>query len=294
MSKDLKNKMLADLEKSGFASEMRAIKIFQNSGWHCDGGRNFMDKDQNISRDSDIAAHYVHRYSKNDMQQIECWYFIAGEVKKSEKPWVVFARKLKHPFTQEAWGNLTFRDGFLLEPHTISDDLTKLSLRDELRWEGYGIHESFKSPDNPSQGYKAIVSAIKATEDVVETNGSIAKKINAHEKNDIKCILMFGKPVVILDGQLFSAELNEMNDIELNEISFAPLKVNFETTAYTHGCYYVDVVTLEGLASYLGKSKDRHSHIFKALTEKTIEAYRIKQQPNKLLKRDAAKSPHAP
>jgi len=60
MEEELSKKLLADLTKSGFGSEMRAIREFLKKGWWCGGGFHYFDEDENVNRETDIRSGKVN------------------------------------------------------------------------------------------------------------------------------------------------------------------------------------------------------------------------------------------
>src|SRR5688572_6277433 len=107
MDDDFLKKLVLDLNNSGFASEMAAIQIFLKNDWNCSGSANYFDKDEQKTREIDLIAYHSQRTTKvgkNSDRTIASFFFVVAEVKKTEKPWVVFRENLKHPF--DAWNNL--------------------------------------------------------------------------------------------------------------------------------------------------------------------------------------------
>ena len=88
-----------------------------------------------------------------------------AEVKKSEKPWVVFKNYPKKYFDSCAWNNIIDYINLPCKPIHLSNSLAEHSLIKLNGWEGTGIHEAFKNPDQPSRWYGAFLSAIKAATD---------------------------------------------------------------------------------------------------------------------------------
>ena len=156
--KEFIKKIEKDLEKSGFASEMRALQIFIKNQWSATGMASFFDKDLKKPREGDILSHKCINGKTLDKKEIQVFFQIVAEVKKSEKPWILF-KELPYykSILQEGWTGLIFYDG-------VSDNnklkcLTKTMLDSGLGvktgWLASGIHESFKSPDNHSKWYSS-------------------------------------------------------------------------------------------------------------------------------------------
>src|SRR5437868_13854532 len=94
MTKDLRERLEKDLEKSGFAAEMRAIDAIRSEGWGTSGSGTYVDLDLKVTRSVDVKAYRVIRDSKIE---VALEYEIFGEVKKTERPWIVFRREEEHP-----------------------------------------------------------------------------------------------------------------------------------------------------------------------------------------------------
>lgn len=90
MNDELLNKIKKDLQKSGLASELKVRNIFQESGWSVSGGAAYLDKGEGKSREIDIVAHHGDIVKKGTKTIIYNGFRVYAEVKKSEKPWVVF------------------------------------------------------------------------------------------------------------------------------------------------------------------------------------------------------------
>ena len=71
------------------------------------------------------------------------------------------------------------------------------------------------------------------------------------------------KPVVIFDGPLLSAELSEGGDIQLEEITAAPVTLSYKTKHYTREDYQIDVVSMDYFSDYLTLSIKRHDNIYR-------------------------------
>jgi hypothetical protein len=264
MDDQFSNKVIQDLENSGFQSEMKAIGAFLTRGWKCTGGVSFFDRDEQITREIDFEA-YRPLWKEIDKTTVECFFFLVGEVKKTKKPWVVFKAKLDRKHHTDAWDNLIFHDNFPREPGLqvkLTLALSRSSLLTQCRWRGYGIHESFKKPDQSSRWFSAFVSSCKAAEYTLEANSWEVETTAKSWNPDEGAYLYFIKPVVILDGILLSAEILENGTIEVQEIAAAPMSFEYRSRQYARGGYKVDVVRLDSLDNYISDSEKRQQYIF--------------------------------
>jgi len=258
---NLKEKIKEDLEKTGFLSEMRALATFRRRDWIATGSTSFFDLDEEISRESDIQAYISSNEMEGKKYLVHTFFQITAEVKKSERPWVVF-KEIPHWewFLGERWDSLVSTAGIPSErPEALTEALNGHSLSAQLGWLGNGIHEFKKNPDQPSRWYSSLVSVCKAAEGRLEANS----RKDADQKKTFP-YLFFVKPVIILDGSLIAASLNN-NDVILEEINAATVQFYFLSKKYRRGRYKIDIVVLPYLDEYLQLCEKRHKEIFGAL-----------------------------
>lgn len=250
MSKEMIDKIIKDLEKSGFSTELRARQIFIDSGWYVSAGYGYLDKDEDKSREVDILASKVLNLKSGEKTYILTEFHVCGEVKKSDKPWVVFDQH-SHPFLLScAWDNLISAINLPVKPVQLAETLKKCSPIRQNGWLGSGIHESFKSPDQPSRWYGSFASVSKASEYYYDSIAPDGPK----ETEDIinnPCEIHFVQPLVILNAPLFRATLSDMGGIVVEEINSAAFKFDYPSKHYKKSPYRVDVVRLEHVGNYL-------------------------------------------
>ncbi|AFV97235.1 MULTISPECIES: hypothetical protein [unclassified Sulfuricurvum] len=264
-TESLEQKILADIEKAGFRSEMEVLAKLRSSGLKATGLASYFDLDAEISREYDAEA-YLTSIAKNDKEILfNFFYSLCIEVKKSQSPWVIFAEEPIHEFyLSEALNSPCFFAG--IEDNVkraVVNPMQEHSLGKKMGWIGSGIHESFKKPDQPSRWYQALVTACKAAEHNMKAN-SWPSEGNEHHYP----YAFFAKPVVVVDGKLFSAKLDDMGTVNVESIPFASVRFAFSTSKYTRGSYMVDIVSLETLDSYLEIAKDRVNSMYDALQDK--------------------------
>lgn len=181
-------------------------------------------------------------------------------MKKTERPWVVFKREHTYGLEElDAWNNLTYVVNLPCNHFQLVDVLSQHSLLQTLGWRGYSIHESFKKPDAPSRWYSAFVSVCKATE----------AELVRHSKSSVELAIWHEfsifKPVVIVDGPLMAASLNDAGEVNLEEIDFAPFEFVHKSAMSTANDYRVDLVKLDSLSKYVDLSEQRLNFITSTL-----------------------------
>ncbi len=261
-------KIKNDLLKSGLGSELKAGKIFQQRNWSVSSGGAYYDKDEGKSREIDIVAHHRASVKHNKKIVIYNSFLLHAEVKKSEKPWIVFKAYTTKYLDSCAWNNIISAINLPVAPQNLTLSLMPHSLKKKNGWVGTGIHEAFKNPDSPSRWYGAFVSAIKSGVDYYETHSPDADKTtNNILENPTE--IQFIQPLVILDGKLITAELSDSNEVELEEVHSAAFNFEYKTKNYQDSSYRVDVVTLEGLDEYLSLVEDRQNNFNKAILKES-------------------------
>ena len=267
MDEKFREKIIKDLEKSGFGSEMRAIREFLSRNWHCTGNFSYFDKDAQKSREGDLHASRIGSKDLGSRSSVVFWFHIAGEVKKSDNPWIVFKQPIRRLRVTDAYNNLIFFKHLPFSYVNLVEPLTEHCLLAKIEWEGYGIHESFKKPDKSSRWYSSFVSSCKAAEHILERNSEGKESDREISKDAFKNppFFVFVKPVVVLDGPLLSAEITSTGKISIKEIDAAPFQFHFRTINYDRYSYPIDLVSLSALAKYIEKSEKRQDTIFNAI-----------------------------
>jgi hypothetical protein len=265
MNPELLEKLKKDLEKSGLGSELKVRQSFEKRGWSVYSGGAYLDKDDNKSREIDISATLGRQSRKGKTRIFSNWVTIYAEIKKTEKPWIIFKSKLPKYKTTCAWNNLIHAVNLPCEPHKLVRLMSKNSLLIRNGWLGTGIHEAFKKPDQPSRWYGAFTTTLKACESYLEscqsenTTPTDEKQTDSVLKNPAS--LEFIQPLVILDGILVSAELSEDNEILLEEICSAAFEFEYRTPSYCQLSYRIDLTTLDSLDEYLSIVEKRQKDI---------------------------------
>lgn len=262
MDANLQKKLLQDLQKAGFATEMQTIRAIKNAGWESSGSGIYFDRDESITRTIDVKAFKAMHNSSVGAGGIHFEYHLFIEVKKAECPWVVFRQSEPQNAYGDTWDNPYVSHN---EPIRLAD-LTPLlhehSIRTKLGWVGYGVHEAFKKPNEGGRWYTAAVTTSKAVYDYVRQESFTFLK----KSGPGTTYLILTHPIVVIDGSpLISAELVRNEDPNLEEIPFAPLKFAFSTTHYEAATYRIDLVTLKSITDYLKILNARMEAIFGAL-----------------------------
>lgn len=253
MNEPLRKKLIQDLRTSGFYSEMMAIRACRAAGWECRGSFTYFDRDERTTRECDFEAVREWQKLRDGRTSIEVVARLIGQVKKSEKPWIVFLDRSANGF----------EDGLENLLHVTAEErrwevgavLRKHSPALENGWTAAGIHEAFKRPTDASKWYSAFVSVSKACETAYEKAA----------EGDANLTVQLIKPVVVLDGLLVVSELAHDAEPILTEIDHAGFRFEYRSDRYDRVAYYVDLVTLGGMPRYLERTAKRMNAVLRAL-----------------------------
>jgi len=256
MNEQLQKELVRDLRKSGFYSEMMAIRACRAAEWKCHGSFTYFDKDERTTRECDFESVRQWQERRNDGTAVRIVARLLGQVKKSEKPWIVFVDRAEHRL-EDGRENLLH----VTTPEDrweIGEVLREHSLALGNGWTASGIHEAFKKPTDASKWYSAFVSVCKACETAYETKNEI----------DTDLLAQLIKPVVVLDGLLIAAELGDDGELVLTETDHAGFRFEYRSDRYDRAAYYLDLVTLTGLPRYLDRTAGRMNAVFRVLQGK--------------------------
>jgi hypothetical protein len=274
MNEEMQKKIVADLEKAGFRAEMQAMRTLLSRKWHCAGSSSYMDKDDRKSREIDITAHHWMKKDIGQGKNIISYFHVVAEVKKSERPWVVFGRRLPEGSgeRQDAWDNLVHCEGPREWKPKLVKSLSEESLLNRTAFLGYGIHESFKGPEQPSRWYPAFLACCKAAEWTLESSTEHARDESEYASSELmSACFTFVQPVIILDGILVSAKLGESGEISVAEAKEVALRFAYNSPQYERASYRVDIVRLPNLATYLKHCELRQMQVVKTLLDLASE-----------------------
>lgn len=277
MNPEFERKVIEDLEKSGFSSELYSIRTFISNKWNCSGFANFFDLDLDLITGVDLRAWKLREVRINEFINYGVHFYIEAEVKKSEKPWVLF-KEFRQIVVDDYSNNLIHISG--ITPYRLKKALSQNSVYSQSQWRAYGLHESFKKPDAPSRSYSAFIKVCKSAESMLESASGYFKEMELdYQKNPDneykEPVLIFVKPIVILDGKLLAANLSEKGEISIEEIKFASIEFYYRSKHCRKGVYLIDIVTLESLQEYIELSEVRQITIFDEI-KNLIEKSQIK------------------
>ena len=244
MEKDLKTKLLKDINKSGFIDELEIASILRKKGWNVDQNTNFVDIDSGKPREIDIIAStsIIEEGLKINLNLII-------EVKKSNKPWIIYTSEFKnysfHRFTAS---------GILKKFNEFVDDNFDIKIAENMpnsKFDrlGTSYKEAFKDANSPSKIYEALQSCFKATIfNYRPGDPEILPPV--FDGSETKVIEIY-YPLVILNGNLYEAFLDKKGEIDIESKSYIPVLFPFHSDNLKAKKFYVDIISKKWFENYL-------------------------------------------
>jgi hypothetical protein len=274
MNPEFKKKIIEDLEKTGYPAEFKVRRaIYNRSGrWDSTGTMGYFDLDEQKLREIDVFAFMPCGDRVSRSKHTHTVWTLVIEVKKSEngKPWVVFKERRDVIRDVLRWKqDLVSYCNLPAEwEKNFSWKVYESSFCKGMDWIGSGIHESFKKASNP-RPFSAMVSVVKAAEHFHAEQKKIFQEMPAitDDISENPSRVFFTRPVIVLDGELLSAELDTSGELQVAEIDMAPLYVGYRSEQYQRENYRVDLVRMSALDDYLATVEAQHNGIRKAIIE---------------------------
>lgn len=255
---ELEEKILKDIQKTGFAAELNAVSILIANGWDTRHSETYEDKDENKSREIDIIA---SKSKYEDEYGFRFNFYLVIEVKKTEKPWIVFSTTKEMPccgwrllhngincrIKKQYAGRNTVESIFDVGCITPNDPRTNI-----LRI-GKAFHEFSKQPNEKSKIYEALMTSCKAAKYFCSLRADMSF---GDFKPDQETELNIYLPIVILDGSpLFEVHNNYNGEIRIEEKKHIPIEMSYSSPNYKGGgwdlSFLPDIITLDNLKEHL-------------------------------------------
>lgn len=211
MSESLEQKILSYLKDTGYPLELEAASALESLGWSVSTSPIYLDPDEGKYREYDVSGVRVWRVDSSSpidptvlLSGHAFAYVLCVECKRSGKPWVFFTRpagvtRTKIQYSSTIKNLITYFDS----PSTVLNE----SILVESMWYFGASHrsrnfvEAFKTESQPSQIYSALNQVVKATRYQREQYDQ------PPTKNISACLF----PVIVLDGEMFEAQLQSGN-----------------------------------------------------------------------------------
>jgi hypothetical protein len=248
------DKVLADVEKTGFPTELRVAAQLRNRGWSVSHNVYFMDKDEVKGREVDISAGSVEMCTTKK-PEISVYNELLIEVKQSKSyPWVIFSSpkdvldaggySLLHWKKRVSSGMLTAQSIEAKRPGARSERIGRSSYRAMTKSDTATIAEAILS---------ATKAAIHACDECDE------------QYSDNSYDIVFFTPVVIVDGELFDCFVDQNDELSIHKCEYMSFRQIYMSDKYEERGFNVDIVTQDKFPEYLIAQETWIRSIFKNL-----------------------------
>lgn len=275
--KTLEKKVTDELVRTGFPTEIVTSSVMQSRGWYVLNNPSYLDDSEQVSREFDIRAYCDKDFSVNS-KDFSVGIYLMTECKKSEKPWMFFTTPENHKdarlgrFIKWNYGQgKVFTDNLNSESIITDKKLRRFHHYFRQSRLARTFHEPLKGNEKKGRSqmiYSAIMSAIKAT-------------LFIREEFPVENWLRLFYPVIVFNGNLFEARVDNDKNIELLSTKFVQLSFNYivpnkidaqRSPIYrfdqeNHHEFIVDIVHEDYLKDYLKIIEVEHTEIMKHFRE---------------------------
>ncbi len=254
MSDVEEQKIISDIKQTGFPSELIAGNTLEQHEWLVRYNQYFLDEDEGKGREVDIQA-TKHCYNPLNGETAAVWITMICSVKKCEKPWVIFTKK---ECPEPGWDRLLLKGNPIDNIKALKyNDISKYSTLHEYERCGNSYYSGFKGQSSQGDIFAALVTSVKACEYYLN-----CQKKNYFGKDALfdfseDTLIEFIEPVVVLNGHLFEAFLDNNGELSVQRVHRVPLNFGYVSNNYRrqegYGHYHVEIVTLDGLEEFSSK-----------------------------------------
>jgi len=267
---ELEKKILADIQKTGFASELRVISTLLEQGWNTDHGETYEDKDENKSREIDITA---SKPAYDPQVAFRFNFTLVIEVKKTDHPWVVFTTDRRMKAAGWRVMHASRNDRRQGDPGSLFDVdcIVPLDLRAKRLRIGKAFHEAFKPAGDMSKVYAALMGALKAAHYFCHRYPSPTGWFDITKETELSIYI----PIVVVDGRLFEVFNQYDGTIQTLEQGYIPVEMSYSSPNYRTGHwdadFLPDIVTAAHFPGYLQALDEWRQSILELTTQRLKE-----------------------
>ncbi len=221
--------------------EVTASNILSDSEWRVVSSSLYVDPDSGVTRELDINTLKIYKENSNNINKATLFSHLIIQCKKSDKPWVFFDNGGTDHFWLGYYSLKCGKDGFMTKLCFQGKDIGF----NDHRYKDIRLHRSFhiafSNPSRTSEIYDALVTSCKALE-----------YFKTQYKESMSTAHFF-TPIVVLDGTLWSANLDNNNKLHLKQVNKLVVKLDYifgndkKPNNYKH--QYIEIITRKELKS---------------------------------------------
>lgn len=268
----MEDKILENIEKTGFLNELKIGSVLRKRGWSTRHAQTYQDFDAKKSREMDIVATKVY-FNKEANFRLE--FSLVIDAKKIEdRPWVVFTIKKNMPL---GWRLLNSCYNHLIEAENYHftllshDSIAKNNFKNENDRVGIAFHEPFKDSKNEtSKIYESLISVCKAAWYYADSIYTNEENVFDPEKNTS---VHFYIPLIVLNGKLYDVSLKEDGTADLAKKDYIKTQLNYSSPNYKNEDleFFPDIVEYSFLEEYLKKTEVWVDSMFTEFSETVVD-----------------------
>lgn len=237
MSDDLYDRILLEINKTGFPLELRTAEVLKSRGYSVAHSLFYIDEDEGKPREVDLRALKMHEIKLDNRTFIVRHWLLVECKKTADKHWVFFGSEKgvydpDHylvPNTPDLGRFIHYTDyAKIKEVHPFNNY--------PVRCRSY--FEIGKNNQSNEMIYKALTTATKASIYTMKKHGDATYDIS------------FYYPIVVYDGRLFQAVI-ENDDTKLDEVDSVLVSFLYEPTSYKSVEFAIPVLKLKELDKFL-------------------------------------------
>lgn len=259
-----KKNIIEEINKTGFPLELRVSKFLQDNGYHVANNLYYIDQDEGKGREVDMRALKNFRFNVEGKSYFIRHCFLIECKRSKEKPWVVFSSPQtvydRRRFFLQCRGVKTTTKW---EDYGVPKKLEKIHPFSKYERRGRSFFEPFKNDKGGVTIYKSLITSVKASIAMRNNEFGAGAKGNA-------CIYY---PVIVFDGKLHEAFLDDENNIIDQEVDSVIVSFYYESPKYKDERFLVPIVTersfptfcsdLDSVLLFFGKLFKNNIGIFK-------------------------------
>lgn len=255
MNEDLKSKILNEIKKSGFPTELEVSNLFQKNGWEVNFNSYYLDQDENKGREIDLVADFCQQKKGEDYTELHFFFII--EVKKElKKPWIIITTKPTG--FERTMGLPNYR--------TINKSLNFQKVSKAFNSYNQKLHERVGRSgfEGFNQGkdklFGSLCNTIKAMNHFKGSN-SFASDTSTDK------MMGYYEPLIILDGELIEATLDSESKIVVSEANYLQVKFDYLSPQYPKQSmgHLIHIVRKSYLTEFLESRKQHFVKIAKSI-----------------------------
>lgn len=253
MGKSLEERVREWIGNEGYPLEFGVAKKFNDAGFSVSQGRYVRDRNSDVLREIDICAYVSSIHPPPRRHLLRSYYVVECKWSK-DKPWVVFTNEQSMATSACIAQSISSSLGSaILWKEAGLEELQSLAMFSTPKRAGFNGRQAFSraGSDHFYNSMKSIVSSAKYMMDEYD---------QPRKREVLPDVAVVAFPLIVVDGQLFEAYLdNEKDGFELEIEQRTHIRCHWRGSREWPLHATVDVVTFDHLGAFLtGHAQQMH------------------------------------